>query len=239
MFRERGVGRGEWTGHHRTGGQHAAFPGESLHLPTDGGGTPQPFDRDSGIGYRRLGLLHISLGLSEHRGHREVSKRRGREPSEQGGIVGQHPRGQGPRRGQFERHESANAFLHVRRHRRITAEQHQRVGAERFERERDSARHPFVPQRTQASGRHLPGLVRLRHAGHQQRERLCIAGNVTVIMPGHDLRSLHAPPGDHHPRPGRLQHHGLHFRIARLRRRRKPSCSGPGFEQLQLQVHGE
>ena len=50
VLRERGVGRGERTCHHRTGGKHAAFPGESLHLPTDGGSAAQSFDRHGGIG---------------------------------------------------------------------------------------------------------------------------------------------------------------------------------------------
>ena len=124
---QRGVGRGKRTGHHRTGGQHAAFPRESLHLPSNGRGAAQALDRHGRIACRRIGLLHVTLGLGEHRGHGQVAERRGWQPSEQAGIVGQNAHGQRPRRGQFERHELANALLHVRRHCGIAAEQDQRV----------------------------------------------------------------------------------------------------------------
>ena len=236
---QRGIGRGKRTGHHRTGGQHAALPRESLHLPANGRGAAQALDRHGRIGCRRIGLLHVALGLGEHRGHGQVAERRGWQPSEQAGIVGQNAHGQRPRRGQFERHEPANALLHVRRHCGIAAEQDQRVCPKRFECDRDSARHPLVPQRSQPPGRNLPGLMRLGHARHQQGEWLRVARNVAVVVPGDDLRSLHAPPGDHHPRPRRLQHDRLNLGIARLRRRRKPPRGPPGFEQLQLQVHRE
>ena len=77
VLRERGVGCGERTGHHRTGRQHATFPRQPLHLSSDGCGAPQTLDRHGGIGDRRFGLPHILLGLGKHRRHWQVAQCRG------------------------------------------------------------------------------------------------------------------------------------------------------------------
>jgi hypothetical protein len=106
------------------------------------------------------------------RQRRERAERRGGQAAEQDGVIGERDIGQRPCGCQFERCEFADALLQVCGDSRIAAEQHHRVCMERLERERDAAGHPLVPQRPQAARGDLPGLMRLRHAGHEKRERL-------------------------------------------------------------------
>ena len=107
-----------------------------------------------------------------------------------------------------------------------------------IERHGHATGHPLLPQRLQAAGRDLPGLMRLGHARHEQRERHVVAGHVgAAVASGHDLRSLHAPPGHHHPGSRRLHHHGLDLGIRRMRLGREPARRTEGLEHLEPEIH--
>ncbi len=77
----------------------------------------------------------------------------------------------------------------------------------------------------------------LGHTRHQDREGRGGVGHIAVVMAGHDLRSLHAPPGEHDPGPGRLEHGRLHLAVAGLPGGGKATGGRPGFEELEPQIH--
>ena len=112
------------------------------------------------------------------------------------------------------------------------------MGQEVVERYRHAPCHPLLPQWLEPARRDLPGLMRLRHAGHEDRERRFVGRDVAPrIAAGDDLRALHAPPGHHHPRAGRLHHECLHLIAAGLRLGGEPSGRTPWLEYLEPQVH--
>ncbi len=188
MFCQRRVGGREWAGHHRSGRQHAAFPGQTLHLTADGDGAVKLGDGGGRIGgEKRLAFERILLGDREHVCSGERAERRRGKPPEERAAGCQDAGCPRPRRCKHQWGQLPHLLLHVCRHGWLAAEQYQRLRVEVFECHRHATRHTAGLKWSEARRADLPCTMRLRHAGHEDGERSDGVGHIAVIMPGHDL----------------------------------------------------
>ena len=240
-FPERRVAGHERIGHHRSLGLDRIFPDASLELAGDRGRLAEWSQRPDRVGrHKRLSSGGEPAGLGEHQdgGNRwRSAEGHRRQPANEVGRRGQAMACQGAGRGNLGRHLGLKLRLHVCSHRRLAAEQDHALRGKGVKRHRHPAGDPLLPHRSQSPWGNLPGAMGFRHPRHKHRQRQIFARHVRpFVSPGHNLRALHTPPGQHEPGSCGLHHKGLHLGATRSGPRGKPAGRSPWFEQFEPEV---
>ena len=238
MLDERGIGGGERPGHHRAGGDHPLLPHEPLQLAGDRGSPIVAGNRRGGIGGRHpVGREAVLLRRGDHLRPRQSPECQGGNAGEEIGGIGDQQAGPLARSSERGGRLLAEALLDMGGDGRVAGDEDERRGTERIEDDRHAACHASVPQRSQPPGRHLPRLMGLGDAVHEERYRGRLGRQVALIMAGDDLPPLDVPPGHDHPRPRRLEDHAADLGVARRGGRGEPPRRPPRLEDPQPEVH--